>query len=96
MTTGEKLSSFVTRHPHVAKFTAKLSMHHGLCGVRRTPPQPKLPLRPRMKLLLAVALSLVTTTAIFAELSGHYLARMSRARGMVFVSLVVFMGSVLS
>jgi hypothetical protein len=49
-----------------------------------------------MKLLLAVALSLVTTTAIFAELSGHYLARMSRARGMVFVSLVVFMGSVLS
>jgi hypothetical protein len=72
MTTGEKLSSFVTRHPHVAKFTVKLSMHHGLCGVRRTPPQPKLPPRPRMQLLLAVALSLVTTTAIFAELSGHY------------------------
>ena len=67
MTTGEKLSSFGTRHPHVAKFTVKLSMHHGLCGVRRTPPQPKLPPRPRMKLLLAVALSLVTTTAIFAE-----------------------------
>jgi len=75
MTTGEKLSSFVTRHPHVAKFTAKLSMHHGLRGVRRTPPQPKLPPRPRMKLLLAVALSLVTTTAIFAELSGHYPTR---------------------
>lgn len=67
MTTGEKLSSFVTRHPHLAKFTTKLSMHHGLCGVRRTPPQPKLPPRPRMKLLFAVALSLVTTTAIFAE-----------------------------
>ena len=67
MTTGEKLSSFVTRHPHLAKFTTKLSMHHGLCGVRRTPPQAKLPPRPRMKLLLAVALSLVTTTAIFAE-----------------------------
>jgi len=67
MTTGEKLSSFVTRHPHVAKFTAKLSMHHGLRGVRRTPPQPKLPPRPRMQLLLAVALSLVTTTTIFTE-----------------------------
>ena len=67
MTTGEKLSSFVTRHPHVAKFTAKLSMHHGLRSVRRMPPQHKLPPRPRMKLLLAVALSLVTTTPIFAE-----------------------------
>ena len=51
----------------MAKFPAKFSGRGGLCGVRRMPSQTHTPFPPRMKSLLAVALSLVTTAAIFAD-----------------------------
>ena len=50
-----------------AEFPAKVSVRDGLCGERRMPSHSNIPYLPPMKTLLTLALSLVSSAAIFAE-----------------------------